>query len=53
MTPQKHSAQQIIETLLLFVAVILVLLVFFGPTGPFRSSVGRVVNIVIDQLNRP
>lgn len=45
------SAQQIVETLLLFAAVIVVLVIFLNPKGPFRSAVRRVIDLVTDQIH--
>ena len=48
----RREAQQIIEYLLLFVAVVVVLIVFIGPFGPFRGAVNRVIDISLNQVER-
>lgn len=49
--PSKNKAQQIIEYLLLFAVVVVVLLAFIGPTGPFRGAVNRVICRVLEQID--
>lgn len=49
---KKISGQQIIETLLLFAAVIVVLILFLGPTGSFRNAIRSTINVVIGQIHR-
>jgi hypothetical protein len=47
---KNKSAQQIIETLLLFTAVIVVLVIFLRPAGPFRKGINKAIDTVIDAI---
>lgn len=49
---KSNSAQQIIEALLLFAAVIVVLVLFIGPSGPFWPAVQRIISGVLDQIGK-
>ena len=48
---QGRGGQNIIEYLLLTVAVILVLLLFLGPQGFFRGAFERTLDISFNQIN--
>ena len=47
----QNKAQQIMEYLLVFVVVVVVLLAFIGPAGPFRGAVNRVIFMALNQIH--
>lgn len=44
------KAQNIVEYLLFITVIIVVLVIFLGPTGPFRGAVNRALDGSINQL---
>lgn len=50
---RRHSpkGQQIIEYLLLFAVIVIVLVFFLGPAGPFRNAVNQAINITLEQID--
>jgi len=46
-----QQAQQIIEYLLLFAAVVVIVLYFTSPLGPFRDSVNRVLDQSLNEIS--
>ena len=45
------QGQQLVEYLLLFAIVVIVFLVFVGPTGPLRKTLNQVLDTTINQIN--
>ena len=48
---RNRQAQQFIEHLLLFTVVLIGILVFVGPLGPFRSAVNRVIDKSLNEIS--
>lgn len=47
----RRRAQSTYEYILLVAAVIVVLIVFLSPQGPFRNAVEKTLNGTVDQIN--
>ena len=49
--PKVRRGQSVFEYIILLAAVIVVLIVFLSPTGPFRYSVENILSQTVDQFN--
>ena len=46
-----RQGQQLIEYMMLFAIVVVILIAFVRPGGPFRTSVNQALNLTIQHLN--
>ena len=49
---QLPRGQQLIEYLMLFAIVIVVLIIFLNPAGPFRRTVNQALDLTLNQINK-
>ena len=49
--PNEKKAQTTFEYILLVAAVVVILLIFLNPNGPFRNSLERMVGNTADQID--